>query len=99
MGLGRRQSPKMGGKKNNEGDIALASCPIGTRLHYSCARKMRKDYLRLVFYHSFEECLQIMAQQTAYAGYIEIAAAEQLCGLAIDAVVAGTPYSPVPDPP
>eukprot|EP00904_Undaria_pinnatifida_P008881 jgi/Undpi1/5122/HiC_scaffold_19.g08474.m1 len=32
-----------------EGDVLLSSAPLGTRLHYTCARKKRKDFLRLVF--------------------------------------------------
>ncbi|CAN0383469.1 unnamed protein product [Pylaiella littoralis] len=31
------------------GDILLSSAPLGTRLHYACARRKRKDYLRVVF--------------------------------------------------
>lgn len=32
-----------------KGDILLSSAPLGTRFHYACARKRRKDFLRVVF--------------------------------------------------
>lgn len=31
------------------GDILLSTADVGTALHYSCARKKRKDYTRVVF--------------------------------------------------
>ena len=49
-------------------------------------------------YHSVQQYLQIMALPTAYAGYIEIAAAEILYGVTIEVRVAGTNYPPPADP-
>ncbi|CAN0514650.1 unnamed protein product, partial [Ectocarpus sp. 8 AP-2014] len=50
-------------------------------------------------YYSLQGYLSIMAQPSAYGGYIEIAAASQLYGLTIDVVIAGTPFPPPPHPP
>ncbi|CAN0440046.1 unnamed protein product, partial [Ectocarpus fasciculatus] len=43
-------------------------------------------------YYSLQDYLSIMAQPSAYGGYIEIAAASQLYGLTIEVVIAGTPF-------
>ncbi|CAN0069330.1 unnamed protein product, partial [Hapterophycus canaliculatus] len=43
-------------------------------------------------YHTFQEYLQIMSLPSAYAGYIEIAAASSLYNLTIEVIVHGTPF-------
>jgi len=50
-------------------------------------------------YHSFQEYLQIMSLPSAYAGYIEIAAAQQLYGLNIVVVIAGNAFPAPPQQP
>lgn len=50
-------------------------------------------------YHALQEYLQIMALPTAYAGYIEIAAAQQLYALDIEVRIAGTSFPPPPSEP
>ena len=45
-------------------------------------------------YHSLQEYLQIMSLQSAYVGYIEIAAAQQLYGLNMVVVIAGPQQPP-----
>ena len=50
-------------------------------------------------YHSLQEYLQIMSLPSAYAGYIEIAAAQQLYGLNIVVVIAGNAFPAPPQQP
>ena len=49
-------------------------------------------------YHSLHEYLDIMSLPTAYAGYIEMAAAQQIYNINIEVVVAGN-ILPPPQPP
>ena len=55
------------------------------------------------FYNSLQEYVDIMSHPSSYAGYIEIAAAQQLYNITINVVVAGTaalpslPYPPIPN--
>lgn len=60
-----------------KGDILLSSAPIGTRLHYSCARKKRKDFLRIAF----------DAQDRRQASYLEKEEASAEKKTKIDAAV------------
>ena len=50
-------------------------------------------------YHSLHEYLDIMSLPTAYTGYIEIAAAQQIYNINIEVVVAGNILPPPPQPP
>ena len=50
-------------------------------------------------YHSIQEYLQIMSLASAYAGYIEVAAAQQLYGLSIVVVIAGNAFPAPPQQP
>ena len=50
-------------------------------------------------YHSLHEYLDIMSLPTAYAGYIEIAAAQRIYDINIEVVVAGNILPPPPQPP
>ena len=52
------------------------------------------------YYHSLQEYLDIMSHPYSYAGYIEIATAQQLYGLTINIIFAGSvTFSAPPDPP
>ena len=46
------------------------------------------------YYNIFQEYLHIISHRNSYAGYIEIAAAQQLYNIAINVVVAGTAVLP-----
>ena len=50
-------------------------------------------------YSSLHEYFDIMSLPTAYAGYIEIAAAQQIYNINIEVVVAGNILPPPPQPP
>ena len=49
-------------------------------------------------YHSLHEYLDIMSPPTAYAGYIEIAAVQQIYNINIEVVVAENVLHPPPQP-
>ena len=52
------------------------------------------------YYNSLQQHLQLMSRPNAYAGYIEIAAGQQLYNVSINVIVAGTAALPsVPHPP
>ena len=52
------------------------------------------------YYHSLQQHLQLMSRPDACAGYIEIAAGQQLYNVSINVIVAGTAALPsVPHPP
>lgn len=52
------------------------------------------------YYSSLQKYLQIMPLPNSYAGYIEIAAAQQIFNISIAVVIAGTAsFPPVPNPP
>ena len=55
----------------------------------------------VMLYSSLKEYLEIVSHPNSYAGYIEIAAAQQLLDdISINVVVAGTAvFPPVPNPP